>query len=109
MNKSEHTPGPWVANAFHIARTNDSEIIIEQDGGSAPIATCYAIGTLSLDQSSANAKLIAAAPELLQELQRMLSVFGCLSEADYQEINPCAKARVHKARALVAKVTGSKS
>lgn len=97
MSKSEHTPGPWrYTNAAY--------------GCSTVWATTKPVAVvMSCDEKVANARLIAAAPELLQELQRMLSVFGCLSEADYQEINPCAKARVHKARALVAKVTGSKS
>jgi hypothetical protein len=59
---SKHTPGPWVA----VARTN-AYIEIEapeQHGYSAK-----KVASTSLTNHEANARLIAAAPDLLEALQ----------------------------------------
>ncbi|NJI86911.1 hypothetical protein [Shewanella sp. Iso12] len=54
-NFEEHTESPWVVNKTHPARSNDAEVIIEQKGGSAPIAICpYIHG----GQQKANARRI---------------------------------------------------
>ncbi|EKP0311663.1 hypothetical protein ACTG16_23135 [Aeromonas sp. 23P] len=52
----EHSEGLWVVNEKHPARSNDSEVIIEQKGGSAPIAICPPIHG---GQQRANARRIA--------------------------------------------------
>lgn len=85
---SAHTPGPWeVASAFigplHIRN---------QDG-----ATLAHVGHEDFDTCAANARLIAAAPDLLAALQMMLDQHGGL------EVSPTAKA----ARAAIAKATGA--
>jgi hypothetical protein len=53
----EHTEGTWVVNERHPARSNDAEVIIEQKGGSAPIAICPPIYG---GQQRANARRIVA-------------------------------------------------
>ena len=66
---SEHTPGPWVvdpANPNLVARDGDVyEYICEV----APSA--FSDSTHSYDQECANARLIAAAPELLEALRKV--------------------------------------
>ncbi len=75
MTKITHTPGPWHAdNAGRIWRRHPSELY-ENGGGVAgdkPVATAN-IGWIGEDVTGypieANARLIAAAPELLEALQ----------------------------------------
>lgn len=88
---SKHTPGQWIANAKHVACENQAEIVIEQDGGSAPIAKAFQIYG---DQLQANARLIAAAPELLDALQKAVRFGGLF---------PDLRAEVE---AVIAKATG---
>lgn len=64
---TKHTPGKWKSNAKHAACDNQAEVVIEQEDGSAPIAKVFQIYG---DQMQANARLIAAAPELLDMLAK---------------------------------------
>lgn len=103
----KHTPGPWTANPKHAARDNDGEIIIEQAGGSAPIATCYSINTLfNNDQAKANAALIAAAPDLLEALE---VVTLCLAWHEERHGVGMYRKAVESARAAIAKATGGQN
>lgn len=70
---AKHTPGPWVALYRNAAywdvykpREPDSQHPIEQ----YRVATVLSNGYKSLDEHSANARLIAAAPDLLDVLLR---------------------------------------
>lgn len=78
-----HTPGPWFVYPQHSYRFT----IGDYNGGAGPccvIADCAprecltgtGDHTKSDAESEANARLIAAAPELLAALQRMLAEFG---------------------------------
>ena len=85
---SKHTPGPWQWTQ-HI----DPTISIYKDGF-GQIARLY---DSSAGTGKANARLIAAAPDLLEALQSIIedidSEFG--TDCDY-----------NKARAAIAKATG---
>jgi len=65
--KYKHTPGPWQMRAaikpdeFDIRDENSS-------GGYAPIAKVKGDKRSTIEQAAANARLIAAAPELLDAL-----------------------------------------
>jgi hypothetical protein len=60
---SKHTPGPWAA-------TNDR---VYADG--VPIcALSWGTGSVPGSESHANARLIAAAPELLDRLKRLVGI-----------------------------------
>lgn len=70
-----HTPGPWEASDIDTRG-------VYADGGAAMVATCH---TLSLpegkqanrmDVTAANARLIAAAPDLLAACQYVLDNAG---------------------------------
>jgi hypothetical protein len=69
---SEHTKGPWIQRYFPTGRSAVTETwvmdAIPDNGGSVVAnAICKMAGTNP--QVEANAKLIAAAPELLSQLQ----------------------------------------
>jgi hypothetical protein len=65
MTDTQHTPGPW---AVYRAVQNEGEFIIHQG------ATDIAVTRWALGDCNANARLIAAAPELLAALQACLAV-----------------------------------
>lgn len=90
---SKHTPGPWTVRVCSDTRCvwpqvdgpNDEEIIVSH-------------AMMSCRIEDANARLIAAAPELLAALQEMLSRFGGATDKE----TPAEK----QARAAIAKATG---
>jgi hypothetical protein len=92
MNAAKHTPGPWVINDLYA----ETEIHGPQNSG-AMIAVMRPWGMASDEPNPqhANARLIAAAPELLEALQ------GVLRVADR------ATDEFDAARAAIAKATGS--
>jgi hypothetical protein len=79
MNK--HTPGPWVKEGAFVAAATGKTI-------------CKTIGKCESTQS-ANARLIAAAPDLLDAVQAMVDAFG---DQDSLLIDQC-KAALAKATA----------
>jgi len=74
----KHTPGPWKEERCHAANivdVYDGHIIREGDGWRIPnginlICTVAHVGTAQA--TNANARLIAAAPELLEACKRAL-------------------------------------
>ena len=92
MSETKHTPGQWetldnsiIAGAICIA-------VIEDDGGYEAPA----------DQRLANARLIAAAPELLEALEAILKVGkgvpGPLNMIGTQMVREFARAAIAKAK-----------
>lgn len=75
---SKHTPGPWVlskeASVFHVG--------FNHGAGLCEVALVEAVETLegrvmiSPEQAEANARLIAAAPELLKALEHIQAMAG---------------------------------
>ena len=59
---SKHTPGPW-----RVDEDGDTGCIVSDDG----VVTC-----VSPRNRAANASLIASAPDMLAELERLLDVVG---------------------------------
>lgn len=101
MNK--HTPGPW---DIHFDR-QDNEIYGKITGATitvepnTAIARVCGIDTNEHDERLANARLIAAAPELLEALREIMR------ECD-ENHSVLAKARAYSiARAAIAKATGN--
>jgi hypothetical protein len=97
---TKHTPGPWLISERVKTARLDNALMVRpvyhqnyEYGATAIIAT-----------SEANARLIAAAPDLLAVLQQMIEVFldtdGSFG-ADETEI-------MEMARAAIAKATGEK-
>ena len=65
---AQHTPGPWKLDG--AANTNDLDIIAPT--GRITMLDCE-ISEVSEDVLTANARLIAAAPDLLAALQDLIS------------------------------------
>ena len=94
---SEHTPGPWLLEnrgyKFIVSKPGDGYItrdVCRLDGS-----------TMSAFAQEANARLIAAAPDLLEALKEMLSV--------WEEDPAYGHASAEKARAAIKVVEGEKT
>lgn len=92
MTQSQHTPGPWIVQGDTYVTVN-----------SLIIAHCKQAGNTTLEEAQANARLIAAAPELLEALEDLIGYaehrFG---DNDYYKNHGC----MNKARAAIAKARG---
>jgi hypothetical protein len=81
-----HTPGPWYVN----------DRCIEAAGPEGPRDVTVAVVHAPEDQRDANARLIAAAPELLAACEELLIY---LSDWDDDESETCVRARAAIAKA----------
>ncbi|EKL0657274.1 hypothetical protein ACF0C8_10115 [Pseudomonas aeruginosa] len=90
---SKHTPGPWFING-HERYTKYVEARIG-GGWVQEVAACGP--TENPEQQEANARLIAAAPELLEALQSCIQQITALCSAD--DVPDQARAAIAKATA----------
>ena len=90
MIKAKHTPGPWKIDYGYNRSINFI----------GPCVPDQYAGSSWLRVTEANARLIAAAPELLDALKGMLEVFG--DEFGMDDSSVC-----DDARAAIAKATRS--
>lgn len=110
---SAHTPGPWFADKHGAIWRRDPKELYENGGGTAgdrPIATAH-IGWSEENTTGynvkANARLIAAAPDLLKALQLSISAFeGDAIDEIEAEYGVGTAQRVHAARTAITKATG---
>jgi hypothetical protein len=106
---AQHTPGPWIARAW---RTHSwTTITREVNGEAVPIAEVDAArpGYLSDPETIANARLIAAAPDLLNGCRALLGLVQLVSgrddlPADLREALR-SNHRIAEAEAAIAKAT----
>lgn len=96
MNEAKHTPGPWFTH-----REGFSSVYIEARIGGGMLQEVASCGPTNegSDQQEANARLIAASPDLLEALAEIVSAAdgGCWNQLDPS---------FSKARAAIAKATG---
>ncbi len=110
---SKHTPGPWVVNDFCTEGGADTAVWTSHDPHTAKsICECHFETHANLMrgetgchqlEAEANARLIAAAPELLEALMSMVS--GATANEAFitgHGENP----RLSQARAAITKATG---
>lgn len=96
--EAEHTPGPWT----HELQSG-SEYIYEVMAAGYYVATAHD-GAMGKSNAEANARLIAAAPDLLEALQEAaVLIEGVLMIHG----TPEADSTGHKVRAAIAKTTGN--
>lgn len=114
---AKHTPGPWKVGI----RSMDVGCVNAKDGGYAKLFdvrgwgyfTGHGHGGLAMPfedaaaMQDANARLIAAAPELLDALHdAAVAIEALLEKPDDESRRPHAKYHADKARSLVAKAEG---
>lgn len=94
---ARHTPGPWKAVE---AAYNPPGWLWVQNGPGALLADVHQNKNIALDARNANARLIAAAPELLEALQEIIAA---ADGEGWSQLD----AGFTKARAAVAKALGN--
>lgn len=105
--KTEHTPGPWFADANGCIWRRDPRELYENGGsvaGDRPLASAHvgwAGEGLTGYRMEANARLIAAAPELLAALRSCASVCAGFTTHKQGLIDA-----LEKANAAIKKATG---
>ena len=87
MTKKKHTPGPWRVSGHRLA------VFTKLNGINVVVADCDQ--TLGYSESEANARLIAAAPELLEYLKYAVWAHPEL-EKNEKLMAVIAKATAHK-------------
>jgi len=119
MSDAKHTPGPW---EYVPGNEHHGPYVTHEFGGT--VADLYVMSQPTIvkpapprpvpfmhEQAEHNARLIAAAPELLEALKRLLNYEGhmawCAHGNDMSRPCVCGLVEAHEvARAAIAKATG---
>jgi hypothetical protein len=101
MSAAKHTPGPWkaVRNAsfWEVVTPLPGQTLDQANEYSPSLAYVWGEGE---EQAEANARLIAAAPELLEALKEIVGFWDSIVPGE------CVNDMHVKARAAIAKATG---
>lgn len=98
MSEHKHTPGPWEV---------DGEDILANSGDTTVAMTFWTNQRCPDDECRANARLIAAAPELLAACEELLKLVDDLEGMAAMPLTPeCTSKEVAKAKAAIAKAKG---
>lgn len=77
---AQPTPGPWHADLHHTRRMGGRDYGFVRAKAIVPVAAVpLGVGGMSEDEGRANARLIAASPDLLEALQNILSLYCTLT------------------------------
>lgn len=69
---TKHTPGPWVADTGYISEVRGRQLAVIKKHATRNQTICLVTPTSTMSiEDDTNARLIAAAPELLEALQLM--------------------------------------
>jgi hypothetical protein len=92
-----HTPGPWIVQLDRSTKGKAPRMALVVAGGRAAI-DCTGSGK-DFNQDCANAKLIAAAPDLLACLKDWVNDFAdCLEGGEENELVKFSRAAIAKAQ-----------
>jgi len=98
MSKIKHTPGPWKYDP-----DNERSDLIVRAGGLL-LAEVNDTRSWPLAQCQANARLIAAAPDMLAALQAALELSDKIKEVDQPRTDEC-QAVYNQVKAAIDKAT----
>ena len=99
---TQHTEGPW----RYLEGRNGEFLISCESGGFAPLARIKGDKRSTLKDAKANARLIAAAPDLLGALSKIEAACAVIPESLEGYLEPLSDA-LADARAAIAKATGA--
>lgn len=108
MSAAQHTPGPWQVYSQPSRHRDCAPTVHVCAAGDPKLVPCVAHIPGTEPCQEANARLIAAAPELLSNLEEVLS---CLEAQAYRwtkrgKVDPTFAALLAGAHAVIAKARG---
>jgi len=89
----KHTPAPW--KAIPDSNSDNNWIVVSEDYGTIVHRNCYPNSKVDKNVEG-DARLIAAAPELLEALENSLAIITSFGDADI----------IKQVRAAIAKAKG---
>jgi hypothetical protein len=97
---AEHTPGPW---SYEESKTDGGNLFLAISSANAELRDSRDVAYLTLRQAEirANARLIAAAPDMLAALQSVIH------DLSYDEGRDLAASTIEQVRAAIRKATGA--
>jgi hypothetical protein len=108
-NKAKHSPGPWLTNGLQVTAKGDWKLpVCVVLCKSSPRPTADAAAS-TFAEAQANVRLLAAAPDLLEELQAITDEFAKAMFHAGVAGDPESLHVVLNARAAIAKAMGEKS
>lgn len=110
---SKHTPGPWLLQETTVYALNDERTPVNRFTASIDSGWLNEKARISREEVHANARLISAAPELLEALKCLASIVDKMGDMADVFIHPrpwrelgCEDA-LAKAKASIAKARGN--
>lgn len=102
---SAHTPGPWAPHfedAYYVTGPDLGRVAMMMN-----LKGAHGLGgRRSGNEAAANARLIAAAPDLLEALQALVDDMSERFDLTSTSTNPGIKSTIADGRAAIAKATG---
>lgn len=108
MSEFKHTPGPWILSEYEVRHPitlelhKGCEIFCKDNNRVVCEIPDYHFHKEDVASQSADARLLTAAPELLEALEYVLSMWGDYLPAG----NSNAMKAIKQARAAIAKARG---
>lgn len=96
-NRTQHTPGPWIQD-----RSCEGRTVVANDPNGIAFNLAHLPGEHPMQE--ANARLIAAAPDLLEACKPALEMLDC-AEMERMKLRGKAKT-IRQLRAAIAKAQG---
>lgn len=103
MSKAKHTTGPWKVEKELAAKSWQWLVAMDAGDRGRGIGIAETLPTIGGGAELANARLIAAAPELLDALKDLVSFMNLAPELAAYDI----EAELEDALAAIAKATGA--
>ena len=106
--KTQHTPGPWYLAEERLLTFAHGEVVGPNNEHICGLLPDNNGIVMMTEEDKANARLIAAAPELLAALENALNVMAGIAIGDLKTIKVDSPAII-QARAAIAKAKGQQA